>query len=75
MRDFDFSALSFFKILLVSGNNAPLTAVVVIRSAIWLCTAADYIISKATLVLAGFGTVFSLYNNTLTDSTTRLFCR
>ena len=75
MRYFDFSAMSFFDVLLVSGNNTPLTIVVVTKLRFdnpKLLT----INSKTALVLAGFGKVcFSPHSDSLTDSATRLFRR
>jgi hypothetical protein len=65
VRYFDLCALSFFDVLLVSGNNAPLTAVVVMQFAICYCRVTNHIISKATLVLAGFGNYFFALITTL----------
>ena len=72
---FDFSALSFSNVLLVSGNNTPLTIVVVMQSRFANAKLLT-INSKTTLVLAGFGKVcFSPHSDSLTDSATRLFRR
>ena len=70
-----FSALSFFDVLLVSGNNTPLTIVVVMQ--LQFANAKLLTInSKTALVLAGFGKVwFSPHRYSLTDSATRVFRR
>ena len=75
MSYFNFSALSFSDILLVSGNNTPLTTVVV-KQLRFANAKSLTINSKTTLVLAGFGNVcFSPHSDSLTDSASRLFCR
>lgn len=64
---FDFSTLSFFDVLPVSGNNTPLTIVVVMQ----LRFANSKLLTinlKTALVLAGFGKVcFSPHSDSLTD--------
>ena len=65
----------FFDVLLVSGNNTPLTFVVVMQ--LRFANAKLLTInSKTALVLAGFSKVcFSSHSDSLTDSATRLFRR